>query len=158
MATIHENAVSKVLFDAKTGLMIFKYEIGNGNVSDEEILTRTENAILLIAKYKPIYCLFDDRKREYVYTIDIQNSIADIFVNAIMKHRIRKLAVILPSNEMNKISTIQTQNEAFSIAKEIFPEIRQILRLFNTEEEAYNWLNIRTGISIKNADSRLNLS
>ena len=108
METLFKNDFFQIEFDEKNNLFKSVWFDTEQTISDnniKEIITLSEK---LIKEYTPKAVLANDRKRKFIYTVELQNWVALTLFNACIEAKVEKFAVILPSELVAEISTQQT--------------------------------------------------
>lgn len=134
METIYESAYFKVEFDSSTKLLKTVWNEKSGEMNEKQMREEILKAASLVEEYKPLYILTNDRDRTYVYTVEVQQWVAQTLASAAIKAEIKKFAVLLPTEIIAQMSTEQTADEVHNTPYEV--------NLFNDEQEALKWLGL----------------
>jgi hypothetical protein len=101
-------------------------------LGDKQIVKIIKKASGIIREFGPRYILSDDRKRRFIYSIEIQSWVAKKLSEACIDAGVLKFAVISPEDILADLSTHQT-SESIGFKKYSF-------KIFKTEREAEKWL------------------
>ncbi len=114
-------------------LFKIRWKAETKNITEEEVRKKVSRITNYILELESLYILSDDRFRENLYTVEVQQWIADKLVHSCIKAGVKKFAVLNPINFVAELSTEQVADEA--ISKNIPIDVK----LFKEEEEALDW-------------------
>ncbi len=134
MGTIYKSEFLLLEFDQSRKILESSWLEKNDKMTEEQMKKEIETVAALIKKHKPLFILTNDRNRTYIYTVELQNWVAQILSNACIEAGIKKFAVMLPEEIVAQISTEQTADEVKNLPYE--------LQLFTEEQEAIEWLKM----------------
>ena len=113
MAVLRDDDLLKITFDEDKKMIWTEWQPGSFNVrlSKDEIKQINKQIADYILEYEPDYYLADQRSRGVVYTIDIQEYIAKVLVDAVEKAGVKKTAIVMPADYIVRLSNEQTISE-----------------------------------------------
>ena len=132
MKILRDDELLKISFDEDKKLIWteWKQESFKASLSKEEIKNINKQIADYIVETDADYYL-DQRKRGVVYTIDIQEYIAKVLVEAVEKAHVKKSAIVMPGDYIVRLSNEQTINEVNSDSD---------FDYFNDFDKAWNYL------------------
>ncbi len=132
MKTVFENDFAKFEFDEGKKIFYTLVNENSVNVKGQEIM----DVILVLAQEitqnEPLFIMTDDRKRGFIYDVDIQKWVAETVAHAAINAGVKKYAILLPTEMISSLSTEQTVDEIADLPLEI--------KYFEDEEKAMDWL------------------
>ena len=133
MKILRDDQLLKISFDEDKKLIWteWKPESFKASLSKEEIKNINKQIADYIVEYDADYYLADQRQRGVVYTIDIQEYIAKVLVDAVEKANVKKSAIVMPKDYIVRLSNEQTINEVDS---------DKDYNYFNDFDKAWNYL------------------
>ncbi|MBQ3690644.1 MAG: hypothetical protein II937_12410 [Bacteroidales bacterium] len=113
MKILRDDELLKITFDEEKKMIWteWKPESFKAVLSKEEIKQINKQIADFIIEYDADYYLADQRKRGVVYTIDIQEYIAKVLVDAVGQANVKKTAIVMPADYIVRLSNEQTINE-----------------------------------------------
>lgn len=135
MKTIKETRFMVYRFDETNLIFNNVWLETSTSMTEEELKSETLTATDLVEKYKPKFVLADDRNRQSIYDIDLQNWIAQTWASACVKSGVIKFALLLPTDIIAELSTSQTVEEVGAIPVEI--------KYFDELEQATEWFGLK---------------
>lgn len=113
MKILRDDELLKITFDEEKKMIWteWKPESFKAVLSKEEIKQINKQIADFIVEYDADYYLADQRKRGVVYTIDIQEYIAKVLVDAVEQANVKKTAIVMPADYIVRLSNEQTINE-----------------------------------------------
>lgn len=132
MEKVFETEKIIVWFDKDRQLQKASWIGDNADITEKEIKEVINIEADLIAKYRPSYYIADDSKRQFIYTVDIQNWVATTLAKVCIDVGVQKFAILMPKDLIAELSTEQTAEETGKIPVEI--------EYFNDEVSATKWL------------------
>lgn len=131
MKTVYQSNYLTMQYDAQKSLLITVWLSESEKLDDELIKKEIENTSNITEKYSPRFKIADDRKRNFMYSIEIQKWVADKLKTAYDNAGVEKFAILLPEDLVNQISTEQTIAEANAIKDRV--------QQFTSVEDAMEW-------------------
>lgn len=121
-----------VLDDAKHMILLVWKE------ATQQLQTEDFKAIILelsdfIGKNKPAYYMTDDRKQNFVFSIDIQEWMAATIGKACAEAGVKKFAIIRSEDMIAELSSEQVVDESNEL------QLPFEAKLFASKEEAFDW-------------------
>ncbi len=134
MKVVYDNKYITEWYNEDKKLFKVRWKAETKNITEEEVREEIIRFTDYILKLKPLYILGDGRLRENLYTIEVQQWIADKLTHYCIKAGLKKFAILSPVNFVAELSTEQVADEATS------KNIPIDIKFFKKEEEALNWL------------------
>lgn len=131
MKTVYQSNYLTMQYDAQKSLLITVWLSESEKLDDELIKKEIENTSNITEKYSPRFKIADDRRRNFMYSIEIQKWVADKLKTAYDNAGVEKFAILLPEDLVNQISTEQTIAEANAIKDRV--------QQFTSVEDAMEW-------------------
>lgn len=133
MKILRDDELLKISFDEEKKLIWTEWNPKSfkASLSKDEIKNINNQIADYIVEYNPEYYLADQRNRGVVYTIDIQEYIAKVLVDAVEKANVKKTAIVMPKDYIVRLSNEQTINEIDS---------ESAYNYFNDFDKAWNYL------------------
>jgi homoserine trans-succinylase len=133
MNILRDDELLKIRFDEEKKLLWTEWQptSAKANLSKEEIKQINKQIADYIEEYDADYYLADQRERGVVYTVDIQEYIAKVLEDAVVKAGVKRTAIVMPSDYIVKLSNEQTINEIKADAD---------FDYFNEFDEAWKYL------------------
>ncbi len=135
MRIIRDDELITITFDEKRSVLETKWK----EQSFQEVEISTTREIIKeiaesLAKYHPDYYLADQTNRGVIYTVDIQQWVAETLVIGCHRGNVRKAAIIQPADFIVSLSNEQTINEVKNSTT--------AYQNFTSRAEALDWLGI----------------
>ena len=113
MKILRDDKLIKITFDEGKKLLWteWKKESFNVSLTKAEIKQINQEIADYIIANDADYYLADQRQRGIVYTIDLQEWIAQVLAQACVKANIKRAAIIQPADYIVRLSNEQTINE-----------------------------------------------
>ncbi len=133
MKILRDDELLKITFDEEKKMIWteWKPESFKAVLSKDEINQINKQIADYIIEYNPDYYLADQRQRGVVYTIDLQEYIAKVLVDAVEQANVKKTAIVMPADYIVRLSNEQTINEIDSDYEYDY---------FNDFDKAWNYL------------------
>jgi len=112
MNLVYKSKYVKLEYAAEKSLLTTTWFSASNELKDTAIKDELLKINEFTTKYKPKFKISDDRKRGFMYSIDIQQWVAKSLKNTYDEAGIEKFAILLPEDLINQISTEQTITEA----------------------------------------------
>jgi hypothetical protein len=136
MKKIYKSKFQEIDFAPKEKLMIFKWKGGEESVKQKKFVKEVEEGIRYLEEFLPISLLIDTSKFYYLVTPEVQTKVSEFIIPKIDYVGIKRIAIILPEEEISELSIKQTVEE---VSK---PEGGDIeFEYFETKKEAIKWLS-----------------
>ncbi len=133
MKILRDDKLLKITFDEEKKLLWteWKQESFNVSLTKAEIKQINQEIADDIIANDSDYYLADQRQRGIVYTIDLQEWIAQVLAQACVKANIKRAAIVQPKDYIVKLSNEQTINE---VDEDV------MFDYFNDFDEAWSYL------------------
>jgi len=134
MENLFKNEFVSIDYSTNKSLLTLSWSGENENIQKEVLKTIVIKFTELIIQLKPSKILVDHTNQKFIFSVDIQNWVADSVGAAASVSGVKKWAAIMPNELIIELSTEQTVEELSSKTFEI--------KYFRELNEAFLWLNI----------------
>lgn len=134
---IKSNEYIELYFDEELSIYSWKFLPETKSLNEEGIKNVLELMMTTMKKHNPKFVIADDRENLATFTVEIQEWIGKITVDALQACKTQKVAIVRPKELINDLATEQAVDEA----KKIGGEIK--INMFFDIEEAEDWIHQR---------------
>jgi hypothetical protein len=133
MISIVDYPTFKINFDEVSRTLIV-IDTTSAEVQEDDIRNIISTIEKSILEYKPVNYLTDNKLRKYVFSVEMQEWVANTLLQACLAVDLKKFAVVQPEELVASLYNEQVADEAGESPVQV--------AFFHTMEQAKNWLGI----------------
>lgn len=133
MISIVDFPTFKINFDEASRTLIV-IDTTSAEVQEDDIRNMISMIEKIILEHKPVNYLTDNKLRKYVFSVEMQEWVANTLLQACLAVGLKKFAVVQPEELVASLSNEQVADEAGDNPIQV--------GFFRTMEEAQRWLGI----------------